>query len=101
MTRWHIEYWNDLEKWFDELSNEQFKSISKELRLLELIGSRLRLPHSKALGKGIFELRERRYGYRVYYAFHSNKIILLNAGNKSTQKNDIKAARTNLLQLDR
>ncbi len=92
--KWCITYWNNLEKWLNELNKEQLKSVSKELHLLELSGNRLRLPHSKSLGKGIFELRERSYGYRMYYAFHNETITLLSAGNKNTQKKDIKIART-------
>jgi len=65
-VKWHIEYWNNLEKWLNKLNKEQLKLVSKELRLLELSGNQLRLPHSKSLGKGIFELRERSYGYRIY-----------------------------------
>lgn len=97
--RWAIEYWQDttgknsIEQWLAQLTTEQFKSLAKELRLLELSGNALRLPHSRALGKGLFELRERRYGYRVYYGFHERQVILLlMAGNKATQKHDIKIA---------
>jgi len=71
------------------------KSIAKELLLLEKCGNTLRLPHSKSLGKGLFELRERSFGYRIYYGFLPNfTIILLHAGDKSSQKDDIGIART-------
>ena len=103
MKKWIIEYWttsrgkNPIEKWLDSLNNEQFKSISKELKLLEKAGNELKLPHSRPLGNGLFELRERRFGYRVYYAFIENCIIiLLAAGDKSSQDNDIKVARERL-----
>lgn len=96
--RWTIRYWqttdhSSVECWLDQLTDEQLRSVAKELRLLELSGSLLRLPHSKALGEGLFELRERRYGYRLYYAFTERQhIIILEAGNKSSQKRDIKVA---------
>lgn len=106
MKKWLIEYWSDttgknsIENWLDSLSNEQLKSVSKELRLLEICGNELRLPHSKSLSKGLFELRERRYGYRIYYGFYKKQIImLLAAGNKTTQKRDIKVAYTRLEKL--
>lgn len=106
MKTWLIEYWVDttgkrsVEEWLDNLSKDQLKSTLKELRMLELCGNTLKLPHSKALNKGLFELRERRYGYRIYYSFYRGKIIiLLHAGDKSTQKNDIKIARERLVQL--
>jgi putative addiction module killer protein len=74
--------------------------LLKELKLLEICGNDLKLPHSRALGNGLFELREQRYGYRIYYGFYKNRvIILLHAGDKSKQQNDIKIARTRLLQI--
>ena len=67
MCGWRIRYWEGLEKWLNNLNKDQLKSISKELRLLEILGNRLRLPHSRSLGGNLFELREYRYGYRLYY----------------------------------
>lgn len=94
---WTIEYYletDEIIKWFESLEEEAAESVYKELGLLETFGNMLRLPHSKALGDKLFELRERRFGYRVYYTFQGNKvIILLTAGDKSTQEKDIKVAR--------
>lgn len=59
--------------------------------MLERCGNSLRLPHSKALGDGLFELRERAYGYRIYYGFlPNNTIVMLQAGDKGSQKRDIR-----------
>ena len=103
MKKWEIEYWHGdknislIEIFFEHLTKEQFKSVAKELKILELCGNKLRMPHSRSLGKGLFELRERNYGYRIYYMFtDSNTIILLNVGNKKSQKKDIKLARKRL-----
>ncbi len=105
MIKWTIDYWVDnsgkrsVERWLLKLTREQFKAVSKELKLLEVCGNDLKLPHSRTLGKGLFELRERNYGFRIYYCFYKNKIIiLLHAGDKSNQQNDIKIARTRLTQ---
>lgn len=105
---WKIKYWcgdkgkGTLEEWLDVLSLEQLKSIAKEMRLLELCGNLLKLPHSRSLKKGLFELRERKYGFRIYYTFLQNKeIIMLHAGNKKTQEKDIKVARERLIELNR
>ncbi len=106
MKKWQIEYWNGasgknpIEKWFDELTNEQLKSVAKELEMLEKAGNQLKLPHSRPLSEGIFELRERRYGYRIYYCFNGRQlIILLAAGNKASQERDIKTARKRYSEL--
>lgn len=106
MRKWSIEYWVDesgkrsVERWLLKLTRDQFKAVAKELTLLEICGNDLKLPHSKALGKGLFELREQRYGYRIYYGFYGDKIIiLLHAGNKSRQENDITIAYARLAQI--
>lgn len=78
---------------------EQFESLAKELSILEKLGNGLKLPHSRSLGKGLFELRERQFGYRVYYCFQGDRvIILLAAGNKKSQEKDIEVARKRLLE---
>lgn len=104
MITWSVEYWStnqdgtsSAEELLDELTDAQFKSVAKELKLLGMCGNQLRLPHSKPLGDGLFELRERNFGYRIYYAFCRNKVIvLLHAGDKSAQDQDIKIARRRL-----
>lgn len=105
---WKLRYWigqnkvDSLSLWFDSLTKEQFKSVTKELKLLERCGNILRMPHSQALGQGLFELRERTFGLRIYYSFSTNHtIILLKGGNKSTQEKDIKIARLHLAVLKR
>jgi putative addiction module killer protein len=104
--KWELEYWCDnkgespVEQWFDSLTKEQFKSVARELKLLQLCGNMLKLPHSRSLKKRLFELRERKYGFRVYYTFSKNKIILMmHAGDKKTQDRDIEIARNRLNQL--
>src|SRR3989338_5132985 len=97
--RWKIGYLEMVQNWLDELDTQQLKSVAKELRLLELCGNTLKLPHSRALGNNLFELRERRYGLRLYYTFSkNNNIILLQGGNKSAQSRDIKIAQQRLEQ---
>ena len=100
---WKIEYWcnnkgeSAVEKWLDSLTDDQFKSVAMEMKLLALCGNLLKLPHSRTLKKGLFELRERQYGFRIYYTFLGDKIILmLAAGNKKTQDRDIDVARQRL-----
>ena len=58
------------------------------------------MPDSKALGKGLFELREMQYGYRIYYGFHGKCIVIIvAAGDKTSQDHDIKIARQRLSQV--
>jgi putative addiction module killer protein len=106
MSQWHIEYWvagtgkSPIEKWLDKLDKDQFKSVAKEISMLEEVGNELKLPHSRALGKGLFELRERRYGLRIYYCFKGEYIIiLLAAGDKKSQEKDIKVTRKRIEEI--
>jgi putative addiction module killer protein len=106
MAKWVMEFWSEknkispVERWLDQLEKEEAKSVSKELEFLELSGNKLKLPHSRALGKGLFELRERRFGFRIYYCFEGEYIIiLLAAGNKKSQEKDIIIARKRLSEL--
>ncbi len=97
--QWNIIYGEHVADWLDQLEKPQLKSLAKELRLVELCGNELKLPHSKPLGSGLFELRERSYGLRVYYCFEKNNcVVLLNGGDKKTQAKDIKKARMLLKQ---
>jgi putative addiction module killer protein len=99
---WKVRYFESVESWLNGLNKPQLKSIAKELRLVEMCGNELRLPHSKSLGGGLFELRERRFGLRVYYCFDENSIVLLlHAGDKGSQKNDIKVAKNILAKVKR
>jgi phage-related protein len=77
-------------------------------RLVELLaeyGPSLRLPHSRTLGEGLFELRPRgRSGIgRSLYCFMSGKrVVMLHAFIKKTQQTpdrDLKLARKRLKEL--
>lgn len=71
---------------------------------LQTIGQ-LRMPHSKSLGGGLFEIRviERNNIARTLYAYqHSKTIFLLHAFVKKTNKtpaNALKIARTRLQEM--
>ncbi len=56
----------------------------------------------KNLGESLYELRFFfGAGYRIYYTFQGDKLILLlSGGDKSTQKRDIKQARQLLDELE-
>jgi hypothetical protein len=43
-------------KWVQKLTEEQAILITKELCTLEELGNELQLPHSRSLGRGLFEL---------------------------------------------
>jgi len=95
---WNILYLEIVSRWLDRLDKLQLKSIAKEIKLLEICGNQLKLPHSKALGNGLFELRERTFGLRIYYTYlETGEILLLQGGAKKEQQEDIERARKRLL----
>lgn len=93
MKKWALQYSKKIEKWLTKLPKQKYLSLARDLELLALSGNVLLMPHSKNLGAGLHELRERNFGLRVYYTFVENQLILLvAAGDKSSQQRDIKQA---------
>lgn len=77
-------------EWFEGLSIKTQQRIDARLVRVEA-GN---LGDFKSVGKGVSELRFHfESGYRVYFARDGQKVILLlSAGNKSSQRRDIKKA---------
>ncbi|KGC40427.1 type II toxin-antitoxin system RelE/ParE family toxin [Burkholderia pseudomallei] len=82
--------------------------LADYLRLLDLMqefGADLRMPHSRAMGDGLFELRPKgREGIgRVLYCTHVGRhIVVLHSFVKKTQetpKNELRIARTRLSEV--
>lgn len=117
--KWTVTLWKDqagskspVEK---ELAKEVFgnrsanKVFLKMIKLLQEFGDELQMPHSKYLGDGFHELRDKPNGKRYYYAFtdyimndqeQEKLIILLGAvGAKNRQNADIERAKNRLSQL--
>lgn len=83
-------------------------TISKVMRMVDLLGEfghRLKMPHSKHLGGGLFELRVRgTQEVRIIYTFHRDRAMLLHGFLKKSQsipRRDLEIARQKLSTLDR
>ena len=101
-----IEYFNErvlkeIEKWPDSI-------LADYARLVELLmefGPNLKMPHSKALGKGLFELRPKGkegIGRTFYCYLVGQRIIILHAFIKKTQEtpeNEMKVARKRIKEV--
>ena len=76
--------------WLDTLDSSVKARIQARILRLET-GN---LGNCESVGKGVFEVKLNfGPGYRVYYSFEGQKmILLLGGGNKSTQSTDIKKA---------
>ena len=101
-----VEYFNsrvkaEIESWPDGI-------LADYARLVELLmefGPGLRMPHSRALGGGLFELRPRgREGVgRTFYCFAiGQRVVILHAFVKKTQEtpeHDLKIARKRMKEV--
>ena len=72
------------------IKKQQFQAKSKiihNVRLLQQYGNMLGMPHSKVLGRGLYELRIRgKEELRIFYFFKQRNIYLLHAFKKQKQQ---------------
>lgn len=81
----------DLEDFIDSLEKDPYSRVLKTIDLLKTFGNMLRMPYSKALGGGLFELRTRgRQEVRIFYTFYKQDAVLLHGFIKKTQKTPTK-----------
>lgn len=92
-TSWEIIFFETsrgervVEEFLLSLQEPTQAKASSEIDLLEKHGPFLGMPHSKKLTGQLYELRVRgRQEVRVIYAFKGDKIFLLHAFKKQTQK---------------
>ena len=81
------------EKFLDSLVKKQQNVMYDLIGMLARLGCTLEYPYSKKVHtkkNKIYELRCNKFGNRLYYFFHKDKIyIVTNGGKKSTQTKDI------------
>jgi phage-related protein len=103
---WTIIYYNDRVK--REVFGLPRGVLADYLRLIDLMqefGADLRMPHSRAMGDGLFELRPRgREGIgRVFYCTHvGQRIVVLHSFVKKTQEtpqDQLRVARARLKEV--
>lgn len=88
--KWEVEYTDEFEDWWDDLSAEEQLSIDISVGLLEEWGPQLPFPHSSGVSNSKFghmrELRIQHQGppYRVLYAFDPRRMVILPLGGDKT-----------------
>lgn len=101
---WEIIYYDTpsgqeiIKDFIDGLQESTQAKLGRQLDLLEEHGSQLGMPHAKAMGGGLIELRVRgKQEVRVFYAFAVGKRIYLLHGfvkkTQTTPKKEIAIAR--------
>lgn len=85
---WSVELEPEVEKWLDELTPTEFAVALAHIDRLAERGNQLRMPASRSLGQGLFELRFdlRRSARRITYFFAADRrIVLLTVFRKQRQ----------------
>lgn len=97
-----IEAHDEIVEWFDELSQNEWERVSVVIDRLGSLGSKARMPFSRSLGEGLFEVRftlgstARRITYRFT---KDDRIILLTTFRK--QRNNERAEVTRARKIAR
>jgi phage-related protein len=105
-VKYTIEYFHarvkaEIESWPDGI----LADYARMVELLMEFGPNLRMPHSRALGGGLFELRPRGRGGigRAFYCFVvSQRVVILHAFVKKTQETreqDLRIARKRMKEI--
>ncbi len=88
---WKLECYLDVrgkspvEDFLRELPEREQAIVRARIDFLAEVGNRAREPHSKSLGKGLFELRVK--STRIFYCFRpGGVIVLLHGFSKKSQK---------------
>ena len=96
---WSVELEPEVETWFDNLTVKSFATALPHIERLADQGNRLRMPASRSLGDGLFELRFdlQRVSWRItYYFAQERRIVLLTVFRKQRQNEraEVSRART-------
>ena len=88
--RWDVEYTDEFEAWWDDLSEEEQVSVAASVQLLEERGPTLGFPHSSGInGSKHSHMRELRTQHggrpmRTLYAFDPRRSAILLIGGDKT-----------------
>ncbi len=74
-------YSDDIEEFIESLQEQTIAKVLRTFDLLEKFGNQLKMPHSKKVGDGLFELRIRGVQeVRFLYMFQKDKIVIVLSG---------------------
>ncbi|MCQ9367142.1 type II toxin-antitoxin system RelE/ParE family toxin [Brevibacterium sp. 91QC2O2] len=98
MEIWTVVYSDEVQAWLDGLTAGQYATVRRVVARLEVAGNMLRMPLSKPLGEGLFELRFNleNKARRITYTFQpEQRIITLTTfyKQKNNERREILRAR--------
>lgn len=101
---WKVELSNEVRDWYYGLGIRGKAATARIISRLETYGNELRMPHSRSLGDGLYELRFTCEGkaQRVTYIFEPNKrIITLTTFHKQRNNERAQVLRARRAQANR
>lgn len=99
VSDWSLELEPEVEAWIDELSGREFGTVAFQVDRLAAEGAALRMPHSRSLGDGLFELRFDlgTVAQRISFFFPGDRrIVLLTVFRKQRSNERSEVARAKL-----
>ena len=96
MSLWSIELEPEVEQWVESLPADQFATVASRIEYLSEHGAAIRMPRSRSLGDGLFELRFdlAQKAQRITFFFPTGKrIVLLTTFRKQRQNERAEVAR--------
>ena len=95
---------DELEEFIYSLEKQTIAKVLRTIDLLEMFGNKLRMPHSKKIAPGLFELRVRgAQEVRIIYTFYAEGSMLLTGFIKKaerTPRRELERARQKLACID-
>jgi hypothetical protein len=88
MSVWFIELEPEVEQWLESLPAGQFATVASRIEYLGEHGAAIRMPRSRSLGDGLFELRFdlAQKAQRITFFFpEGRRIVLLTTFRKQRQ----------------
>ena len=101
VSHWSIELQPEVEEWLATLLPSEFATVAFHVDRLSERGATLRMPHSRSLGGGLFELRFDldRVAQRLTFFFPGERrVVLLTAFRKqrSNERSEVERARVSM-----
>jgi len=99
VSQWSVEMEPEVEEWLDSLPPVLFAVVASRVDYLADVGASIRMPRSRSLGDGLFELRFDlgRLAQRITFFFPGERrIVLLTVFRKQRQNERAEVARARM-----
>ena len=99
MSFWSVELEPEVERWFESLAAGQFAIVASRIEYLAEHGASTRMPRSRSLGDGLFELQFDldQKAQRITFSYPGGRrIVLLTTFRKQRQNERTEVARARL-----